>query len=45
MTPADMRGWVKAAYPTASWSEKVSKMPERQIIALYYRFKKEGKIK
>jgi len=31
-----MREWVRVAYPSESWKEKVSKMSEKQIIALYY---------
>lgn len=27
------------------WAKKVDKMPDNQVIALYLKFKKEGKIK
>lgn len=28
-----------------AWKAKVDKMPEKQVIALYFKFKEEGKIK
>lgn len=32
-------------YPTSdSWKDKVSKMSDRQVTAIYLRFKKEGKL-
>lgn len=35
---------VKAAYPGPKWSEKVDKMSEGQIIAVFMRLKKQNKI-
>lgn len=29
----------------AEWQSKVRKMPDKQVIALYLKFKREGKIK
>jgi len=40
-----MRDWVSSAYPGKIWKERVKKMPDEQIIALYYRLVKQGKIK
>lgn len=39
------RDKVRAAYDGPKWKAKVDKMSDRQIIALYFRFMKEGKIK
>ncbi len=36
---------VKNAYPKSkTWAHKVDKMPEAQVIALYNRFRAEGKL-
>lgn len=43
MSIEDMRGWVASAYKTKSWKAKVSKMPDNQILALYFRFAQQGK--
>lgn len=40
-----MRDWVKSAYPGENWSNKVKKMPDSQIVALYNNLVKRGKIK
>ena len=45
MTVAIMREWVKSAYPGDRWKNKVNKMPDNQIIPLYYSLIKQGKIK
>lgn len=45
MTTANMRDWVKSAYPTPNWKSKTDKMPDNQIIALYHSLVKQGKIK
>ena len=37
MTIEQMREEVMAWYPSDKWREKVSKMPDRQIIALFYK--------
>lgn len=29
-------------YQSPSWRNRVDRMPERQVIALYFRFKKDG---
>lgn len=36
---------VAGAYPGDRWRAKVAKMPEDQILAIYLRLKKAGKIK
>lgn len=45
MTIANMRDWVKSAYPGQKWKDKVDKMPDNQIIPLYYSLIKQGRIK
>ena len=38
------RQQVIEAYQSKTWREKVNKMSDQQVIAIYFRFKKEGKI-
>ena len=38
------RNAVAAAYPARKWRDKVEKMPDHQVIALYLKFKAEKKI-
>jgi len=45
MTISNMRDWVISAYPGDKWKEKVKKMPDDQIIPIYYRLIKKGRIK
>jgi len=40
-----MRGWVKSAYPSKKWKDKVNKMPDSQVLAVYQRLVNAGKIK
>lgn len=40
-----MRDALKRAYPSKQWAEKVTKMRDDQIQAIYLRFKREGKIR
>lgn len=40
-----MREWVVSAYPGPRWKDKVKKMTDEQIIALYFSLIKQGKIK
>ena len=44
MNTKDKRDWVKKAYPGKAWEWKVSKMSDKQIDALFIKFRKEGKI-
>ena len=37
MTIEQMRGEIINIYPSLSWIEKVSKMPDAQVIAIYKR--------
>ena len=30
------------AYPSQKWADKVKRMSERQVIAIYFRMKREG---
>lgn len=40
-----MRETIKQAYPASkTWASKVSKMPEAQVVAIYFKLKREGKI-
>lgn len=40
-----MRQKIQDAYSSDSWKQKVKRMPNDQIIAIYYKFKRAGKIK
>lgn len=33
-----MRNYIAAEYNTASWKDKVQKMPDKQVMAIYYSF-------
>lgn len=38
------RNEIKKAYSSESWSYKVDRMSDQQVIAIYFRFKNQGKI-
>lgn len=38
-----MRQRVADAYDGLSWKEKVERMPDYQVVAIYYKFLKDGK--
>lgn len=39
------RELIKKAYPSSmTWPKKVDNMPEGQVIAIFFRLKREGKI-
>lgn len=40
-----MREWIKSAYPNKTWSDKVDKMPDAQIIRVYKDLVQRGKIR
>lgn len=40
-----MRTWIEKAYPGENWKKKVRKMPDNQLVALYFRLVRSGKIK
>lgn len=42
MTTEAMREWVLAQYPGKTWREKVAKMDDRQVTAVYLRMQREG---
>ena len=44
MTVDQMRKEIRKAYSGERWQLKIDKMLDDQIIAIYYKFKKEGKI-
>lgn len=43
-TESKEREAVKAAYPSQKWTDKVKKMSDAQIIAVYLRLKAQGRI-
>ena len=45
MSVDEMREKVAYAYGGDNWKKRVRFMPDDQIIALYYKFKKNGRIK
>lgn len=45
MTIYTMRAWVMSAYTGDHWKNRVKKMPDDQIVPLYYSLIKQGKIK
>lgn len=40
-----MRRFVTEQYKTDSWKQKVERMPENQVMALYYKFQGKPKVK
>ena len=38
-----MRAAIKSVYPNATWAAKVAKMYDMQVIAIYYKFERDGK--
>lgn len=40
----DMRDWCKRAYPGVAWSNKVDKMSDKQVQAIFIDLRKRGKI-
>jgi hypothetical protein len=36
---------IRKAYPTKTWSAKVDNMPDNQIIAVFFRLQRQGKLK
>lgn len=44
MSPLQIREAVKQVYPYKTWYERVNKMTEAQVVALYMRFKAQGKL-
>lgn len=45
-TDHQMREHIKSAYPySRTWPDKVAKMKPTQVLALYNKFRAEGKIK
>ena len=39
------REQLKRVYPTKKWALKVDKMDDGQVMAIWFKFKNEGKIK
>lgn len=39
----DMRAAIVSVYPNATWKHRVSRMGDDQIVAIYYKFLKDGK--
>lgn len=36
---------VKKAYPNRKWATRVDKMTDAQVVAVYFRLQKQGKVK
>lgn len=45
MTDDQMRERVATAYSGESWRKKVYRMPQDQVVAIYYKLLKSGRIK
>ena len=46
MTANAERELIKSAYPTSlRWKDRVNKMTDAQVIAVYMRLKRDGKLK
>lgn len=45
MNIVNMRNWVRSAYSSKSWQQKVGNMPDKQVIALYYDLVRRQRIK
>ncbi len=43
-TNSKEREAVKAAYPGPKWADKVKHMTDEQVIAVYFRLKRNGKV-
>lgn len=41
----DKRDKIKLVYMSATWAQRVNKMSDRQVVAIYMKFQREGKIK
>ena len=39
----DMRAAITSVYPNATWRDRVAKMYDDQVIAIYYKFLRDGK--
>ena len=44
MTVENMKTEISHVYDTRSWQKKVDEMYDDQVIAIYYKFLKEGKL-
>jgi hypothetical protein len=44
MTITQQRELLKSAYLSTSWTQKVNKMSDQQVIAIFFRLKAQGKI-
>ena len=42
MTVENMRDLVTGDYPTSLWANKVKKMPDSQVMAIYFRMSNDG---
>ncbi len=43
MTIQQMREWLYSVYQNGTWRNKVDRMPDNQIIAVYKKFEAEGR--
>lgn len=45
MTVESMRKHISECYDSWRWRDKVSKMPDNQVMAIYFSMKEKGKLK
>jgi hypothetical protein len=45
MTIVQLRNLVKQAYLSIAWTQKVDRMSDQQVTAIFFRLKEQGKIK
>ena len=43
MTVREMRYYISKVYPGKGWKDKVAKMPEDQVMAVYFSFLENGR--
>ncbi len=45
MTEVNYREELKKVYPGQRWADKVNKMSDEQVVAIYIKFKAQGKLR
>lgn len=43
MSVDQMRAAISKVYDAKTWADRVARMPDSQVIAIYYNFKEKGK--
>ncbi|AWN05916.1 hypothetical protein SEA_CRICKO_52 [Streptomyces phage CricKo] len=44
MSGISKREMIKKAYPTKAWAAKVDKMPDSQVVAIFFSLRRKGKV-